>query len=144
LEHFQSSFYPSSGDVWKFSENIAGAKKFLIDYTTDFNQAFLAGQFYEFPCFPTTVPDLKQIIANDDRAHPPDKYKVLEDVLNWTTNIGYPGYANAAIDEIYSTWVLNLMFAKAASGALSPEEALKEADVACKRIFAKWNERGLL
>jgi multiple sugar transport system substrate-binding protein len=63
--------------VWKFSENIAGAKKFLIDYTTDFYQAFPAGQFYEFPCFPKTVPDLKQIIANDDRAHPPDKYKVL-------------------------------------------------------------------
>jgi multiple sugar transport system substrate-binding protein len=130
--------------VWKFSENIAGAKKFLIDYTTDFKQAFLAGQFYDFPCFPTTVPDLKQIITNDDRAHPPDKYKVLEDVLNWTTNVGYPGYANAAIDEIFSTWVLNVMFAKAASGALSPEEALKEADVACKRIFAKWKERGLL
>jgi multiple sugar transport system substrate-binding protein len=36
------------------------------------------------------------------------------------------------------------MFAKAASGALSPEEALKEADVACKRIFAKWKERGLI
>jgi multiple sugar transport system substrate-binding protein len=130
--------------VWKFSENIAGAKKFLVDYTTDFKQAFLASQFYEFPCFPKTVPNLKQIIANDDRAHPPDKYGVLEDVLNWTTNVGYPGYANAAIDEIFSTWVLNLMFAKAASGALSPEEALKEADVACKRIFAKWKERGLL
>jgi multiple sugar transport system substrate-binding protein len=85
---------------------------------------------------------LKQIIASDDRAHPPDKYKVLEDVL--TTNIGYPGYSNAAIDEISNTWVLNLMFAKAASGALSPEEALNEADLACKRIFAKWQERGLL
>jgi multiple sugar transport system substrate-binding protein len=36
------------------------------------------------------------------------------------------------------------MFAKAASGALGPEEALKEAEVACKRIFAKWKERGLL
>ena len=130
--------------IWKFSENIAGAKKFLIDYAINFKQAFLASQFYEFPCFPTTVPDLKQIIASDDRAHPPDKYKVLEDVLNWTTNVGYPGYANAAIDEIYSTWVLNLMFAKAASGALSPEEALKEADVACKRIFAKWKEKRLL
>jgi multiple sugar transport system substrate-binding protein len=36
------------------------------------------------------------------------------------------------------------MFAKAASGALSPEDALKEADVACKRIFAKWKDRGLI
>jgi multiple sugar transport system substrate-binding protein len=36
------------------------------------------------------------------------------------------------------------MFAKAASGAATPEEALKEADAACKRIFAKWKERGLV
>jgi multiple sugar transport system substrate-binding protein len=130
--------------VWKFSENIAGAKQFLIDYTTNFKQAFLAGQFYDFPSFPKAVPDLKQIIANDDRAHPRDKYKALEDVLNWTTNVGYPGNVNAAIDEIYSTWVLNAMFAKAAAGAVSPEEALKEADAACKRIFAKWKEKGLI
>jgi multiple sugar transport system substrate-binding protein len=36
------------------------------------------------------------------------------------------------------------MFAKAASGALSPEEALKEADVTSRRIFAKWKEKGLV
>jgi multiple sugar transport system substrate-binding protein len=139
LEHVMSCYV-----VWKFSENIAGAKQFLIDYTTDFKQAFLASQFYNFPCFPKTVPDLNKLIAYDDRAHPPDKYKILEDVLNWATNVGYPGHATAAIDEIFSTWVLNVMFAKAASGALSPEEALREADAACRRIFAKWKDRGLI
>jgi len=139
LEHVMSCYV-----VWKFAENIAGAKQFLVDYTTDFKPAFLASQFYNFPCFPKTVPDLRQIIAYDDRAQPADKYKVLEDVLSWATNVGYPGHANAAIDEIFSTWLLNLMFAKAAGGALSPEEALKEADTACKRIFAKWKDRGLI
>jgi multiple sugar transport system substrate-binding protein len=68
----------------------------------------------------------------------------LDDVLKWATNVGYPGYSTAAIDEIYSTWVLNTMFAKAASGAATPEEALKEADATCKRIFAKWKEKGLV
>jgi multiple sugar transport system substrate-binding protein len=58
--------------------------------------------------------------------------------------VGYPGYANAAIDEIYGTWVLNVMFAKAASGAASPEDALREAGAACKRIFGKWKEKGLV
>ena len=139
LEHVMSCYV-----VWKFAENIAGAKQFLVDYTTDFKPAFLASQFYNFPCFPKTVPDLRQIIAYDDHAQPADKYKVLEDVLSWATNVGYPGHANAAIDEIFSTWLLNLMFAKAAGGALSPEEALKEADTACKRIFAKWKDRGLI
>ncbi len=36
------------------------------------------------------------------------------------------------------------MFAKAASGSATPEEALKEADAACKRIFAKWKDKGLV
>jgi len=139
LEHVMQCYV-----VWKFAENIEGAKKFLIDYTTNFRQAFLAGEFYDFPCFPRTVPDLKKLIANDPKAHPADKYKVLEDVLEWATNVGYPGYANAAIDEIYGTWVLNVMFAKAASGSATPEEALKEADAACKRIFSKWKEKGLV
>jgi multiple sugar transport system substrate-binding protein len=129
---------------WKFSENIDGAKKFLVDYGTNFDQAFRAGEFYDFPCFEKSVPDLKKLIANDPKAHPANKYGVLDDVLNWATNVGYPGYSTAAIDEIFSTWVLNVMFAKAASGSASPEEALREADVACKRIFAKWKEKGLV
>jgi multiple sugar transport system substrate-binding protein len=139
LEHVMQCYV-----TWKFSENIEGAKKFLIDYTTDFAQAFRAGEFYDFPSFEKTVPDLQKLIANDPKAHPDDKYKVLDDVLNWATNVGYPGYANAAIDEIFGTWVLNVMFAKAASGSASPEEALREADAACKRIFGKWKEKGLV
>ena len=139
LEHVMQCYVS-----WKFSENIEGAKKFLVDYTTDFDQAFRAGEFYDFPCFEKTVPQLQKLIANDPKGHPADKYKVMDDVLNWATNVGYPGYANAAIDEIFSTWVLNVMFAKAASGSASPEEALKEADAACRRIFAKWKEKGLV
>ncbi len=139
LEHVMDVYV-----IWKFAENIEGAKKFLVDYTANFRQAFLAGEFYDFPCFPRTVPDLKSLIAKDPKAHPPDKYKVLEDVLEWATNVGYPGYSNAAIDEIFNTWVLNVMFAKAASGAATPEDAVKEADAACKRIFAKWKAKGLV
>lgn len=139
LEHVMQCYV-----VWKFAENIEGAKKFLIDYVTNFREAFLAGEFYDFPCFEKTVPDLKQLLANDPKAAPPTKYQVLEDVLNWATNVGYPGYANAAVDEIFSTWVINVMFAKAASGSATPEEALDEAHKACERIFAKWRERGLV
>ncbi len=139
LEHVMQCFV-----VWKFAENIEGSKKFLVDYVTNFRSAFVEGEFYDFPCFPKTVPDLPKLISNDPKAHPPDKYKVLEDVLNWATNVGYPGYSTAAIDEMFATWVLNVMFAKAASGAATPEEALKEADAASKRIFAKWKEKGLI
>ena len=139
LEHVMQCY-----TVWKFAENIDGAKKFLIDYTMGFREAFVEGQFYDFPCYPKTVPDLVPLISNDPKAHPPDKYKVLDDVINWATNVGYPGYSTAAIDEMFGTWVLNVMFAKAAAGRATPEEALKEAEAAAKRIFAKWKEKGLI
>jgi len=139
LEHVMDVYV-----IWKFAENIEGAQKFLVDYVGNFRQAFLNGEFYDFPCFQRTVPDLKQLISNDTKAKPPDKYKVLEDVLDWATNIGYPGYANAAIDEIYQKWILNVMFAKAAQGVLSPEDAVKEAEAECKRIWDKWRERKLM
>src|SRR5437016_6405506 len=139
LEHVMDVYV-----IWKFAENIEGAKKFLVDYVGNFRQAFVNGEFYDFPCFQRTVSDLKQLISNNSKAKPPDKYKVLEDVLSWATNIGYPGYANAAIDETYQKWIINVMFAKAAQGVLSPEDAVKEAEAECKRIWEKWRERKLI
>ncbi len=139
LEHVMSVYV-----IWKFAANINGAKKFLVDYVGNFHEAFVHNEFYNFPCFPKQVPDLKTLISNDPKANPRDKYAVLGDSLEWATNVGYPGYANAAIDEIYSTWVLNNMFAKASTGTLSPEDALKEANEKCQSIFAKWKERGLI
>jgi multiple sugar transport system substrate-binding protein len=68
----------------------------------------------------------------------------LADSLDWATNVGYPGYSNAAIDDIYSQWIVNNMFAKAAQGVMSPEDAVKEAEAKARDIFAKWKERKLL
>jgi hypothetical protein len=139
LEHVMSVYV-----IWKFAENIDGAKKFLVDYVGNFDQAFKGSEFYNFPCWPSRVPDLKQQIAKDSKAIPPDKYAVLGDSLEWATNVGYPGYATAAIDDVYSTWVLNTMFAQAATGTLTPEAAVKEAEEKCKKIWEKWQERKLI
>ena len=59
--------------IWKFAENIEGAKKFIVDYVSNFDRAFTASEFYNFPCFPKSVPDLKQQVAYDQHADPPDK-----------------------------------------------------------------------
>jgi multiple sugar transport system substrate-binding protein len=130
--------------IWKFADNIEGAKQFLVDYVGHSREAFLTSGFYHLPCFPDVVPDLKERIANDPKAYPPDKYKVLADAQEWTTNLGYPGFGNAAIGEIISRQVIIEMFAKAATGKLSPEEAINEAEAKCKDIFAVWREKGLL
>lgn len=124
--------------IWEFAENKEGAQQFLIDFIDHFREGFLAGQFYNFPCFPSTVPDLQKLIANDPRANPPDKYKVLGNVLDWATNVGYPGYATAGISEAFNTWVMPTMFAKVARGDETPENAAKAAEAEYKRIFARW------
>ena len=139
LEHVMDCYV-----IWKFSENIAGAQKFLVDYIDNFKQGFLASEFYNFPCFSSTVPDLKQLIAKDSKAKPADKYAVLSDVLDWATNVGYPGYSTPAIAECWQTWVLNTMFAETATGAETPESALARADNKMKAIWAKWKERKMI
>jgi multiple sugar transport system substrate-binding protein len=137
LEHLLNVYV-----IWKFARNIADAKKFFVDYIGNFRHAFAAGRFYNFPTFPGTVPDLKKQVAHDAKAVPPTKYALLEDALSWTTNVGYPGHSNAAIDEIFNNWVLNEMFAKAATGTDTPERALDVANAQCERIWAKWRARG--
>ena len=139
LEHVMDVYV-----IWKFAENIEGAKKFLIDYIGNFKQAFMASEFYNFPCFWNQVPDLVQLLQNDSKGKPPDKYRVLTDALEWATNVGYPGYATAAVDEAFQSWVLNTMFAQASTGALSPEDAIKEAEAKYKKIWSKWQQRKMI
>jgi multiple sugar transport system substrate-binding protein len=124
--------------IWNFADNKEGAQQFLIDYIDAFHQAFEASKWYNFPCFPSTVPDLKQAIQDDAAADPRNKYAVLTDVLDWATNVGYPGYATAAIDEAFRTWVIPTMFAKVARGEETAENAARAAEQEYKRIFARW------
>ncbi len=63
---------------------------------------------------------------------------MLGNVLEWATNVGYPGYATAAIDEVFNTFVIPTMFAKVARDELKPEDAVKAAEREYRRIFDKW------
>jgi multiple sugar transport system substrate-binding protein len=130
--------------IWKFANNIDGAKQFLVDYVGEFRNAFLASQFYNFPAFPRTVPDLGELVKRDDNASPDDKYSFLANMPKWMTNEGYPGYANAATDEIFARWTISSMFANAARGKMSPEEALTAADREVQEVFKKWRDIGLV
>jgi multiple sugar transport system substrate-binding protein len=69
---------------------------------------------------------------------PADKYKVLSDVLEWSTNVGYPGYASAGIDEAFRLFILPTWFAKVARGDETPENAAKALEAEYKRIFGRW------
>ena len=71
------------------------------------------------------------------------KLAVLKDAEKWSTNIGHPGPANPAEGEVFATFVLPNMMAKAARGE-KPETVAAEADAAARTIFAKWREKGLV
>ncbi len=128
--------------IWKFARNKDGASQFLVDYVKNFREAFKASGFYNFPCFPDTVPDLKALVANDSNAIPSNKYAVLSDVEDWTTSLGYPGTANAVIDETFGEWIISDMFAAAARDRSSPEEAVKIAAAKVNKIYDKWKAAG--
>ena len=132
-EHLMSCYL-----VWKFAENPDGAKQFLVDFLDAFPAVFRESLFYNLPCYPSTVPDLAQQLAADS-AEPRGKYALLSTALDWTTNIGYPGYATAAIDEVFNTFVLPTMFARVARDEATPEAALRAAQAEITRIFAKWS-----
>ena len=130
--------------IWKFAKNIKGAIQFLVDYIGSSREAFIGSELYNFPNFPDTVPDLDKLIAHDSKADPPDKYEVLKDAELWTTNVGDPGYANAATDEIFGRNIIPTMFRKAATDEAAPDQAIMEAEAKCNQIFARWRERGLV
>jgi multiple sugar transport system substrate-binding protein len=128
--------------IWDFAENIEGAKQFLADYIEHSREAFLASGFQNTPAFPGAVPDLAALVTSDAGLGAPGKYDLLADLTTWTTNVGHPGYTNPAISEIYSKGILSTMFARAATGQLTPEEALDQADQEVRRVFQSWKERG--
>jgi multiple sugar transport system substrate-binding protein len=57
--------------------------------------------------------------------------------VDWSANVGYPGYATAATDEIFNTFLIPTLFARVARDEASPEEGLRAAEDAARRIFER-------
>jgi multiple sugar transport system substrate-binding protein len=128
--------------IWGFAENVQGAKQFLVDYTANLRTGLLESGFQNMPSFPNTVPDLSNLVSNSAGAATPNQYALLANAPGWTTNIGHPGYTSPAIGEVYDSGLVSRMFAQAATGQLTPEEALDQADAELRQIFQKWKEKG--
>jgi multiple sugar transport system substrate-binding protein len=132
-----SEFY----GIWKFAKNREAAIEFLKYYRDNWPEAFKASQGYNNPCFANLVPKPMPILSNDPTSTPNDKLAILQDSDKWSAIPGYPGPATPATDEIYYAFILNDMMAKAATGASSAEDAVKEATARCEAIFKKWARR---
>ena len=137
LEHVMHTYM-----IWKFARNKRMARKFLVDLETTYRGAFLNSKYYNFPSWPGSVKNIRRPLAQDD-ARPRGKYVVLDTISKrYTKNVGYPGFSNAAIGEIFDTYLVPAMFAQVAQGRMSPDEAARRFHRQFERIFAKWRRRG--
>jgi multiple sugar transport system substrate-binding protein len=137
-----SPYAVSAYMIWKFSENQEAAKQFLVDLATGYREAVIQSQYLQVPSFPGSVSDFGDLVAKDSRAQPPGKYGLLAGATEWMTNVGHPGHSSAATDEVVKASLISEMFAAAARGELSAEEAVRTAEAKIKPIFEKWRERG--
>ena len=138
----QSPYVVGTYVIWKFAQNPEAAKQFLVDLAQQSRGELIHSELYNLPSFPGAVPDLSAVVTGDAVAQPPDKYGLLAGAERWTTNMGHPGYANAAVDEVYDRTIVTRMFAVAARGTMTAEEAVMAAEAEMRPIFEKWRERG--
>ncbi|MGH9107595.1 MAG: ABC transporter substrate-binding protein [Acidimicrobiales bacterium] len=131
--------------VPNFSKNADAAKEFCLNLSVNDPSGTYQSELYDFPAFKRNVPELNGWLARDPfGSRPADKLELLEHSAAWTTNVGYPGPANAAVAEVFDTFVLPQMMARVAQGSQSAKESVAEAERQIKPIFASWRKKGLV
>jgi multiple sugar transport system substrate-binding protein len=142
-EHVMGVFF-----IWKFTQNKEAAKKYLIDQQLAYRDHFIQSKFYNFPAWTNAIKGgFKTIhkLAAADTHKPRGKYTVLTTIAEkYTTNVGYPGFANAGVGDIFNQFLIPQMFAQVAQGKMTPEDAARSMQGQFKTIYAKWRAQGLL
>ncbi len=125
--------------------NVDAAEEFLLHYTENLASVTWHSKLYDFPAFTERVPNLDLWLGNDPfGAKPADKLKVLSTATEWAVNIGYPGPANPAIGQVFGEAIIPVMYAEAARGTKTPQEAVADAEAQIKLIFDDWRAQGLV
>jgi multiple sugar transport system substrate-binding protein len=141
-EHVMGVFF-----IWKFAQNKEAAKQYLVDQQLGYRDHFIQSKFYNFPGWTNAVKGgfkAMNKLAAADTHKPRGKYTILTTIAQkYTTNVGYPGYANAAIADIFNQFLIPQMFAQVAQGKMSPEDAARSMQGQFRTIFAKWKAQGL-
>jgi len=129
-----------------YVKNVDKAKQFLLYLADNSNAVAQNSKLYDFPAFKDSQAwqSLPGWLDNDPYgSQPANKLSLLKTAMDWSTNVGYPGPANAAESEVFNTFVLPNMMADAARG-MTPQAAVAKADAQVKAIFTKWRKQGLV
>ena len=143
----------ASSHVWQIyvipnyveGAELEAAKQFILDHTATYSDAVYHSELYNFPCYPSTVPELSGWLADDPfGSNPPDKLQVLETVNDWSVYIGYPGVANPAVMQLFGENTIVNMVASVALGEKTAAEAVEEAHARAEAVFEEWREKGFV
>jgi multiple sugar transport system substrate-binding protein len=143
LEHVMGVYV-----IWKFSKNKSLAKKFLVDQQLAYRSHFIQSKYYNFPGWTGAVKggfkSIKKLTATDTH-RPRGKYTILTRIAEkYTTNAGHPGFSNAAVGEIFDSFLIPQMVAQVAQDKMKASDAARAADHEFKKIFKKWKDAKLL
>jgi multiple sugar transport system substrate-binding protein len=142
-EHVMGVFF-----VWKFAQNQDAAKKYIVDQQLAYKDHFTNSGFYNFPAWTNAVPGgfrAMNRMAAADSHKPRGKYTILTTIARrYTTNVGYPGFANAAVGDIFNQFLIPQMFAQVAQGKMTPADAARSMQGQFRTIYGKWRGQGLL
>ncbi len=129
----------------EFSTNAKLAKDFLLYLVENYEQASLNSKLYNFPAWKQNLPELNVWLDQDPYGSKPvDKLAVLKSFLERTTNIGNPGQANAAIGEVFDSFIIPKMIARVVRGEMTAKESISQAERQIIQIFDKWRAMGLV
>jgi multiple sugar transport system substrate-binding protein len=147
-QQFRLGIAASTGvySIWKFARNRETAEKFIADLCTNYRDATIASNLFNFPSFPGAFPvdQIYKTAAAD--THPPHgKYSILTTIASkYTRNVGYPGYSNAAVDEMLNRFLIPKMFAEVSLGRMTAADSVRATAKEMKLIWAKWQAAGRL
>jgi len=143
----------ASSHVWQIyvipsyvqGEELEAAKQFILDHTAIYSDATYNSELYNFPCYPSTVPQLDEWLEDDPfESTPANKFEVLKSVNDWSVHLGYPGVSNPATTQVFSENIITAMVARVALGEMSAEESVALATERVEEIFAEWRAKGLV
>jgi multiple sugar transport system substrate-binding protein len=121
------------------------AKQFMLHLVENYAEATLQTELYTFPSFADTAPDLGDWLDEDPYGSvPADKLAFLNTAPEWSTVIGHPGPANAAVGEVFGTFIIPNLFAAVARGDVTPEDGIADAETQINTIYDKWREEGMI
>ncbi len=146
------------------AQNPDGAKQFILDLAENYDMAMYHSKLYNSPSFfdspisgngdypavagASTFRDLHNAWFENDPFKLPNeadgKLRPLLNAVEWTTNVGHPGVCSPAVAEVYNTFIIPNMFARAVRGDESPEDSIRTAASEARAVYDAWRQRGLI